>query len=260
MTRTPRSIAGSIVRRGMRIGRRLGSLLVSSVIGTITNVTTQEAVVALTFDDGPHPEYTPRLLELLEKHHAKATFFLVGDSAKRYPELVERIAKAGHSIGNHSWDHPSFPLISGRDRRWQLHACEEAIAPYGQKLFRPPFGHQTIASRIDALLYGYKVIAWNVVGVDWLDHDADRIVDRILSRISPGSIILLHDALYVTEQADYASREATLEAVDLLLERERNNYRFVTVPKLLECGRPEKEILLQNADKGWLSDLEKVDE
>jgi len=256
MTRTPRSIAKSIVRRGIKVGRRLRSLLLSSVIGTITNVKTQEAVVGLTFDDGPHPEFTPRLLEILEKHHARATFFLVGESAKKYPELVEKIAKAGHAIGNHSWDHPSFPLISSRSRRWQLRACEEAIAPYGQKLFRPPFGDQTIAARIDAFLYGYKVIAWNVVGVDWLDHDADVIVNRILSQITPGSIILLHDALYLSRQANYASREATLKAVDLLLEGHQKKYRFLTVPELLEHGRPKQELWLQDADKSWLNSLE----
>lgn len=260
MIRTPRSIVISGARRGVNVIRRLGLFLVGNIVGTITHVKTEEAVVALTFDDGPHPEFTPRLLEILEKHHARATFFLVGESAKKYPELVKRIAKAGHSVGNHSWDHPSFPLITGRDRRRQLRACEEAIAPYGQKLFRPPFGNQTIASRLDAFLCGCKVIAWNVVGVDWLDYDANRILERILSLISPGCIILLHDALYVTEQTDYASRDATLKAVELLLERERNNYRFVTVPELLECGRPEQEIWLQDAEKGWLSDLEKLDE
>ena len=154
MIRTPRSIVISGARRGVNVIRRLGLFLVGNIVGTITHVKTEEAVVALTFDDGPHPEFTPRLLEILEKHHARATFFLVGESAKKYPELVKRIAKAGHSIGNHSWDHPSFPLITGRDRRWQLRACEEAIAPYGQKLFRPPFGNQTIASRLDAFLFG----------------------------------------------------------------------------------------------------------
>ncbi len=256
MTRIPRSIVKSGIRRGLNVARRLGLLLAGSIIGTITHVKTKEAVVALTFDDGPHPDFTPRLLEILEKHHAHATFFLVGESAKKYPELVEEIVRAGHSIGNHSWGHPSFPLISGRARRWQLRACEEAVAPHGQKLFRPPFGHQTIASRLDALLCGYKVIAWNVVGVDWLDHDAETVMDRILKQISPGSIILLHDALYLTRQPTYASREATLNAVDLLLEDQQHQYRFLTVPELLERGRPQQTLWLQVADKSWLNSLE----
>lgn len=222
------------------------------------HVETKEAIAALTFDDGPHPNFTPRLLEILEKHNAKATFFLVGESAAQYPELVEQIALAGHSIGNHSWNHPSFPLISGNKRRRQIRRCEEVTSPYGQKLFRPPFGHQTLASRLDALLCGYKVIAWSVVGLDWLDHDANQIVDDILSQLRPGSIILLHDALYVTEQQNYASREATIEAVDLLLENQRNKFSFLTVPELINCGQPEYEFWGLRADDSWLNNLEKV--
>ncbi|MGH8754891.1 MAG: polysaccharide deacetylase family protein [Burkholderiales bacterium] len=124
------------------------------MIGTITHVSTSDAVAALTFDDGPHPEFTRRLLDILDRYQARATFFIVGRSAQRYPELVKRIAQAGHALGNHSWDHPSFPYISRRERRLQIRACAKAIHPYGLKLFRPPYGNQSIASRLDALCIG----------------------------------------------------------------------------------------------------------
>jgi len=108
------------------------------LMGIITHVETQEEVAALTFDDGPHPEYTPRLLEILERLQARATFFMVGEAAQRHREIVRRVADAGHAIGNHSWDHPSFPQITGRERREQIRPCERAIAPYGERIFRPP--------------------------------------------------------------------------------------------------------------------------
>lgn len=152
-------------------------------MGTITHVATEEAVVALTFDDGPHPEYTPYLLDILEKHLAQATFFMIGKMAQRFPKLVERVVNTGHTIGNHSWDHPSFPHITARERRAQIRTCDKAIAPYGQRIFRPPSGHQSLASRFDALLLGYQVVTWNIVAQDWLDHDANWLVNQALRQI-----------------------------------------------------------------------------
>lgn len=99
-------------------------------IGTITHVSTRELLVALTFDDGPHPDYALRLLDILERHQAHATFFMLGEAAKRHPEIVTMVARQGHAIGNHSWDHPSFPLVNGRERRAQIRACGKAIEPW----------------------------------------------------------------------------------------------------------------------------------
>src|SRR6478735_7834989 len=97
-----------------KIGRMSRRLLVpiERRFGVITHVDTTEAVVALTFDDGPHPQWTPRLLDLLDRHGAKATFFMVGEMAMRHPDLVDRVISAGHAIGNHSWNHPSFPAVT----------------------------------------------------------------------------------------------------------------------------------------------------
>ena len=98
------------------------------LFGTITHVKTNHHVVALTFDDGPDPRYTSRLLEILKRHEAKATFFMIGKNAQRYPHIVKQVFQAQHAIGNHSWDHPSFPLITERQRRAEirldLHAAE----------------------------------------------------------------------------------------------------------------------------------------
>ena len=240
----------------VRILHRLLRAAGRRVMGTITHVSTPDAVAALTFDDGPHPEFTPRLLDILERHQAHATFFVVGEAAQRHPDLVQRVAQAGHAIGNHSWDHPSFPLISGRERRAQLRACEKAIAPYGQRLFRPPYGHQSVASRLDALWLRYQVITWSVSTHDTLDHDANWIIDhRLTNQLEPGSVIAFHDALYTYEDERHADREPMLEAVNMLLEQFSDRFRFITVPELFKHGRPQRRNWYRKSDPDWLNGL-----
>jgi peptidoglycan-N-acetylglucosamine deacetylase len=207
-------------------------------VGTITSVSTSQAVVALTFDDGPDPLCTPRLLDILQKHNAKATFFMVGQAAARHPDIVEQVAGGGHVIGNHSWDHPSFPLITGRERRAQIRGCAKALAPYAQKLLRPPYADQNLWSRLDAVWLGYQVIMYSVTADDWLDHDADWMKSRIMSRIRNGSIILLHDSLFRYGEDRYADRAPMLNMVDALLRELSGRFSFITVPELLRKGRP----------------------
>src|SRR5207249_1177090 len=142
------------------------------------------------------------VLELLDHYDARATFFMVGAAAQQHPDLVRRVAEMGHAIGNHSWLHPSFDSIGGHRRRKELHACQRALAPYGRPLFRPPYGHQIVASRLDAWLLGYQVVAWNCTVVDWEDNNPDRMAGRLLANIKPGSIVLLHDAIFRAEGED----------------------------------------------------------
>jgi hypothetical protein len=122
-----------------RFGRfaKLATSLEKKVPGALTHVATREAVAALTFDDGPHSQSTPAVLAVLEQYQVQATFFMLGERAQHYPDLVRQVAQAGHAIGNHSWDHPPFSLLSSRDQGWQMRACARALAPYGQRLFRP---------------------------------------------------------------------------------------------------------------------------
>ncbi len=224
----------------VQLTQRILDSIYQRVVGAITEVETADHVAALTFDDGPDPSYTPRVLDVLQRHGARATFFMVGAGAHGRPDLVRRVAEAGHAMGNHSWDHRSFTTISGRRRRWQLRACHQALAPYGLRFFRPPYGRQIVASRLDAWLLGFQVITWRVHVEDWRDGDAERMACRLLDRIRPGSIILLHDAIFRAEpdQMVRYDRGPALQALTMFLEELRGRYRFLTVPELLAHGRP----------------------
>ena len=207
------------------------------MLGTVSGVVTREPLVALTFDDGPDPVHTPQLLDVLEAFGARATFFMVGEQAIAHPEIVQRVAAAGHAIGNHTYDHPSFPLISPRERRRQLAACAAALAPHGRRLFRPPHGHESLGSHITALRSGYVVIGWSAHALDWQQHPSAWMAERLIKAIKPGRIVLLHDAIYRPPNPAVADRQAVIAAVRAMLETLSARYRFVTVPALLASGR-----------------------
>jgi peptidoglycan/xylan/chitin deacetylase (PgdA/CDA1 family) len=215
--------------------------IVASVAGTITHVLTEERAAALTFDDGPHPQWTPKLLDILDRHEARATFFCLGRFAEQHPDIVHRTAKAGHAIGNHTYDHPSLPLIRRKERKAQLAACERALAPHSRRLFRPPYGFQSWATRFDLLRLGYEVVGWSVSAEDWLDHDAAFMVDQLRRQIRPGCIILLHDRIVDAHRPEYFNRKPMLEALDEFLSEFAREYEFMTIPELMKRGRAQRQ-------------------
>jgi peptidoglycan/xylan/chitin deacetylase (PgdA/CDA1 family) len=208
--------------------------------GTITNFVTHNPIAALTFDDGPHPEYTPQLLNILDRYEVQATFFMVGQAAQKHPELVRQVAQAGHAIGNHSWDHPAFPSIPRRERQKQISDCAQALVPYGQRFFRPPYGAEDLASHLDALSLHYDVVGWSLDAEDWVEHDPEWMAEALTQGIQPGSIVLLHDAICRSQQpVPQYNREPMLTALTLFLERLKGRFSFVTVPELLRRGQPQ---------------------
>jgi peptidoglycan-N-acetylglucosamine deacetylase len=229
--------------------------LASQPFGSIVGVATREPVAALTFDDGPDPEATPLLLEVLERHGAHATFFMVGKAAARHPELLARVAASGHAVANHSWDHPSFPLLTSRGRRCQLRWTAAALGPHEAKLFRHPYGHQTPGSQLDAARLGYRTVAWEAVAEDWRDDPPEALVERVARRLRPGGIALFHDALYTTVEERFRDRGPTIRAVEMLLDRFAGTFRFVTVPELLRLGRARKWPVYKRSDLDWLHRL-----
>lgn len=212
-------------------------------MGTITGVRTKQRVAALTFDDGPDPRTTPAILDVLERHGVRATFFMLGMRAAAYPDLCFRIEHAGHAIANHSWAHRSFVLEAPKGRaaasRWRrelIRRSAEALGPGSVPLFRPPYGHQNFQVRIDAHRAGDEVIGWNVSAGDWTDDDPDAIVRRVRDQLRPGAIVLWHDALADAYAERYFDRSNTITALDRFLELEADHYRLVPLPELLTCG------------------------
>lgn len=216
----------------------------------IYGVETTQRVVAITFDDGPNEKYTPQILDLLDRYDAKATFFVVGEAAQKYPLIIKRIAESGHTLANHTWKHSPVPLMSKRERFRQLRDTRDLLKPHGAMLFRPPWGFLSLASYIDVRLLGYKTIFWDVVGFDWLDHSSEEIFEHLDSNIHPGAIVLLHDNIYNTIKPEYETRDSMIAGLEKYLDKHSSIYRFVTVPHLLSVGTPKyKYGLLKKSEK-----------
>ena len=192
--------------------------------------------MALTFDDGPNDPHTMNLLDVLAKHNAKGTFFLIGKYVRQRPDIARAILDAGHEIGNHTDSHPNLILVSAARLRQELADCTNSLEDaLGQKvtLFRPPFGGRRPNVLRTSRRMGLNAVMWSVSGTDWSAKSADQIVEKVSrhldSRQEPlGEIVLLHDGGHVAFGTD---RELTVQATGKLLERYAEK-QFVTVSGL----------------------------
>ena len=153
-------------------------------------------VVYLTFDDGPHPTWTPQVLDILRDYDAQATFFVLGELAALRPGLIQRIGNEGHVIANHTYNHQSMAGMSFSRFQWQIQATENAVRGAGGQIapcLRPPYGAMDGNTRSFAAALGYDVIMWDVDPRDWAQPGAGVIADRVVFNTRPGSIVLLHD-------------------------------------------------------------------
>ena len=167
------------------------------VFGTsVRHVATPEKVVALTYDDGPRPPTTQSVLEVLDRHHVPATFFLIGQRARAYPSVVKKIYSAGHELGNHTYSHPYLMFRSSNYVRKQIEKTDSIIRSCGYNKeihFRSPHGMKLFTDSWTLKKMKRKNILFDTVAWDWKSPGVERIVRNVMKDVRPGSIILLHD-------------------------------------------------------------------
>lgn len=192
------------------------------------NKKTKNNWVAITFDDGPHPDFTPQVLKLLSRYKVKATFFCIGKEMAQYPDIVTQIIADGHTIGNHTYSHANtFGFFSTKKVVGELYRTRETIQQLtglDTVLYRPAFGvtNPNIGRAVNQL--GLRTIGWSVRSLDTTNRSKKTLLHRITRRLKHGDIILLHD-----------TSAKTVEVLEqLLLFLQNNNMRSVTVDQLLE--------------------------
>ncbi|QJA08879.1 polysaccharide deacetylase family protein [Romboutsia sp. CE17] len=196
----------------------------------IKNGSREKKLIALTFDDGPHPKETDKVLDVLNKYNIKATFFIAGKHAKWYTNPLIRASKEGHEIGNHTFNHPDISNLSLSQIEEEIVKCEDTLVEItGKKptLFRPPYGSYKRSDLEEvAKKHDYKIILWTTIDArDWENPPASTIASTIIDKAKNGDIILLHD---------YATNN-TVEALDRIIPAmQKRGFQFVTVSELLE--------------------------
>ncbi|MGE5660116.1 MAG: polysaccharide deacetylase family protein [Actinomycetota bacterium] len=187
--------------------------------------------IALTFDDGPHPQHTPQLLKILDRYHLPASFFWLGVCVDRHPEIAREIYERGHWIGLHGYQHLSFPMLKPSELKLSLEQTQTAIAqacnlnPQLVRDVRPPNGIFTPQTLKLLTTWGYRPVMWSVVPEDWIRPGIPVVVNRVMQQTMNGSIIVLHDGYCGGEDV----AQSAAEIIPVLLER---GYKFVTIDRI----------------------------
>ena len=187
--------------------------------------------IALTFDDGPHPSQTQRILDILDRYGVKATFFMIGLNVENYPDAAKLVVERGHEIGNHTYSHSHLNRLGAGMLTSELDKCAhvlENVCHYHTHLFRPPEGYLSDGVFQCAEQGEYSLILWSIDTRDWEIKDAQRIAETVLNNVKAGDIILMHD---------YVAKSKTPEALEILLPKLLAlGYEPVTVSQLLGIG------------------------
>ena len=199
--------------------------------------------VALTFDDGPHPEYTPRVVETLDRYRAKATFFVIGRYLERHGNLAAAASRAGHLVANHSFRHSrAMSFFSLEEIRREIFQCQEEVEKwvgYRPRFYRQPAGFRN--PKIFGILkkMGMSLVGWQAHALDNLVKDPSAMARRIVKTVRPGGIILLHDGWDRDGKQD---RTPTLEALPLILQGLKDRgLEFFTLDRLLGMSKEAQE-------------------
>ena len=197
---------------------------------------TKDKSICLTFDDGPHPVFTPKILEMLSKYNVKVTFFISGNKIQSYQNIVERTINEGHDVGNHGFSHRNFIFKSSKFIRSEISRTDELLrscGANGEITFRTPYGRMSIKTLFILSKLKKKIIMWNVPTKDFKATNSNMIVKKILKKIKPGGIIVVHDAGKLIESD--VDRTYTIEAVKQIIEElQTAGYRFKTISEMLK--------------------------
>ena len=210
----------------------------STSVQVFRSVTSTNKEIAITFDDGPHPTFTFKVLDELRARNIKATFFVLGNRVKQYPWIVQQIANEGHEIGNHTYSHRLLTAMPSEVIEREITETQNLIKQatgHEPSLFRPPFGAFRPSAKEIFQKHNLSVILWSVDPRDWKVHDEDRIYRSVTNHVRSGSIVLCHDI-------HLATLHALPRILDTLLAE---GYQFTTVSQL--CGLPSHQPKLATA-------------
>jgi peptidoglycan/xylan/chitin deacetylase (PgdA/CDA1 family) len=218
---------------GIYLFQKLAATSKYQIMGEYFNqIETQEPVVALTYDDGPNPEYTNKLVKLLDQLAVKATFFSIGQKVKAHPETIKQLVGSGHEVGNHSYSHQKMIWKTPQFITEEINQTDELLRELGVKneiLFRAPFGFKRLTLPYILKQQKKKNILWSLDPKDYQESNPEIIAQRILANIQPGAIILLHDG--------GGDRTATIQATEIVISKlQATGYRFMTVSQMLKLS------------------------
>ena len=207
-------------------------------VSVISSGTVHDKWIALTFDDGPYPPYTDRLLDVLKAKRIHATFFLVAEQAQQYPELVRRMKAEGHTVGLHAFRHRDFLKLTEEEKRKDLEQGKKLLRDITGKnpvYWRPPHGFRDFSVMETAAAQNLTVVNWSVIPRDWAGIDSQEIFRRVMDKAEDGSMVLLHDG----DSPGYkASRQATVDAVTPLIDSLwEKGYHLVSLEEYQEKNR-----------------------
>ena len=203
----------------------------------VFGIKTKEKVVALTFDDGPHPIFTIELLKLLSEFNVKATFFVSGKYVEQHKDIVKQIVDNGHELGNHAYSHRNLIFKTASFIKEEIEKTDALIRSCGAdvpNIVRPPFGRFLFSALYVFYKLKKKVILWNIPTKDYKAKNQEQIVTKVYRKLKPGGIIIMHDA---GKDNSLVDRSISLQAVRTLLsDLPHKDFRFVTISELLSVS------------------------
>lgn len=216
-------------------------------------------VVALTFDDGPDPKYTPEILDVLDRYHVKATFFMVGRHVRKHPDLAKRVAEQGHEIGNHTYSHLNLFEARPEVVEREISECDDIISEVtgtSPRLFRPPRGLSTPGAFRMAQLLRHTVVLWSNSSEDWAEISVRDITRNVIERVKSGDLILFHDSGDLIRESG-GTRINTVKALPAIIEDlQARGFSFVTVTQMMILSGLAGEELEQQRDEVATADDE----